>query len=266
MSVPLSVIIIAKNEEKRIKECLESVYSWAAEIVIIDDESTDKTCDIARPYTDKIFRRHMDQEGKQRNFGASKASYDWILILDCDERPTLELKTEIANIIENPVANTVAYWVPQINYLGDVQLKYGGWSNPHIRLYDRRYVRWSEAAHDLVHPGLKVDPDKLGGNLKSSMIHYGFANIEDFIRKVNRQSTLEAVKWHLDGRNMSRGKAMWRTVDRFFRRYIGKKGHKDGYLGFVAAVLSSFYEFAAYSKYLEIKKNGAYLDLVKKNG
>ena len=259
MSLALSIIILAKNEEKRIEECLKSVHGWADEIIIVDDGSTDKTVEIASRFTQKIFKRTMDLEGKQRNFGVDQSKNKWVMMLDCDERPTDELKKEIEDTLKNGLPDCVAYWVPQINFLGDVQLKHGGWSNPHIRLYQKEFVRWSEAKHDVVHPGIKVAEGKRGGNLKGSLIHYNFANIEDLIKKVNRQSTLEAVKWHLDGRKMSFGKAMWRTIDRFFRRYIGKKGYKDGYYGFVAAVLSGFYQFAAYSKYKEIKERGIYL-------
>jgi hypothetical protein len=88
--------------------------------------------------------------------------------------------------------------------------------------------------------------------------------VENFIAKMNRYSTLEATKWYLDGRKMPLGKAMWRSWDRFFRRFILKKGYKDGYYGFVAAVLSGFHEFAAYSKYREMKEKGSYLDRIVK--
>jgi glycosyltransferase involved in cell wall biosynthesis len=260
--VPLaiSVVIIAKNEQGRIKDCLESVYGWADEIVIVDDESTDDTRTLALKYTDTIFTRHMDIEGKQRNFGASKSKNDWIMLLDCDERMTDDLKNEIATAIKEGDPKIAAYWAPQINYLGDVQLNHGGWSNPHIRLYNKKYVKWSEADYDVIHPGLKFSDGYRGGNLKAKTIHYSFRNVEDFIKKINRYSTLEATKWYLDGRKMSMGKAMWRSWDRFFRRFISKKGYKDGYYGFVAAVLSGFHEFAAYSKYKEMKEKGYYLD------
>ena len=260
MKIPLSIVVIAKNEEKRIKECMESVCGWSDEIIVVDDNSTDNTIKIAREYTDKIFSRKMDLEGKQRNFGVAKAKNDWVMMLDCDERPTEELKKEIETVLAKEKGECAAYWVPQINYLGEVQLSYGGWANPHVRLYNKNYVKWSEAAYDVVHPGIHIAPGCKGGNLKEALIHYNFANIEDFISKVNRQSTLEAVKWHLDGRKMTLGKALWRTIDRFFRRYIGKKGYKDGYYGFIAAVLSGFYQLAAYSKYLEIKERGIYLN------
>jgi len=263
MPVAVSVVIIAKNEHNRIKDCIESVHGWADEIVIVDDESTDDTRTIASKYTDMIFTRRMELEGKQRNFGASKAKNDWILLLDCDERMTDDLKNEISLIIKDGDVKTAAYWAPQINYLGDVQLNHGGWSNPHIRLYNKKYVNWSEANYDVIHPGLKFLDGHRGGNLKSKSIHYSFRNTEDFIAKINRYSTLEATKWYLDGRKMSTSKAMWRAWDRFFRRFISKKGYKDGYYGFVAAILSGFHEFAAYSKYREMKEKGYYIDRFK---
>jgi len=260
--VPLliSVVIIAKNEQSRIKDCLESVCGWADEIVVLDDESTDDTRSIVLKYTDKIFTRHMDLEGKQRNFGASKVKNDWILTLDCDERLTEDLKNEIAVALKEGDPKIAAYWAPQITYLGDVQLNHGDWSNPHIRLYNKNYAKWSEADFDVVHPGFKISEGYRGANLKGKTIHYSFRNVEDFIAKINRYSTLEATKWYLDGRKMSLGKAIWRSGDRFWRKFIRKEGHKDGYYGFVAAVLSGFHEFAAYSKYREIKEKGYYID------
>jgi glycosyltransferase involved in cell wall biosynthesis len=258
MSVLLSVVVIAKNEQGRIKDCLESVHGWADEIVLVDDESTDDTRSLALKFTDKIFTRRMELEGKQRNFGASKAKNNWILILDCDERLTDELKDEIAVTLKAADPKVVAYWAPQINYLGDVELNHGGWSNPHIRLYNKNHVKWSEAEYDVIHPGLKIAEGYRGGNLKAKNIHYSFRNVENFIAKINRYSTMEATKWYLDGRKMPMGKAMWRSWDRFFRRFILKKGYKDGYYGFVAAVLSGFHEFAAYSKYREMKEKGYY--------
>jgi hypothetical protein len=152
-----------------------------------------------------------------------------------------------------------AYWAGQTTYLGDVPLNHGDWSNPHIRLYNKNYGKWSEADHDVVHPGFKISEGYRGANLKGKTIHYSFRNVEDFIAKINRYSTLEATKWYLDGRKMSLGKAIWRAGDRFLRKFIRKQGHKDGYYGFVAAVLSGFHEFAAYSKYREIKEKGYYI-------
>lgn len=258
--VPISVIVITKNEQDNIDDCLKSVYAWADEIIIVDDESTDRTLEIAGRYTDKVFTRKMDLEGRQRNWGASKAKNAWVMMIDSDERMTPELQKEIESVITSNSEKAVAYWVPRKNYFGDKWLKYGGWyPASHIKLYKKDFLKWREVPADIVHPGVDITDGSQGLNLKNHLIHYNFKNIEDFIKKVNRQTTLEAIKWHLQGKKIGLAHGLWKAFDRFWRRYVRKKGYKDGYYGFVAAALSGFYQFAAYSKFREIKEKGNYL-------
>lgn len=257
---PLSVIIITKNEENNIEACLRSVYPWADEIIIVDDRSTDRTIEIASHYTDKVFTREWDLEGKQRNWGASQSRNTWVMMLDADERMTEEAQKEIGESLAQEDSKVVAFWVPRKNYFGDKWLQYGGWyPAQHIKLYKKDFLKWREVAHDVVHPGVDIKDGYFGGKLKNHLIHYNFKDIEDFIKKVNRQSTLEAIKWHLEGKKISLIHGLWKSFDRFWRRYIRKKGYKDGYYGFIAAALSGFYQFAAYAKFREIKEKGTYL-------
>jgi glycosyltransferase involved in cell wall biosynthesis len=262
--MPVSMVILTKNESDGISDCLKSVFGWADEIIIVDDESTDNTRDICTNFTERIFVRKMELEGKQRNFGAQQARNEWVMMMDADERMTPEVKQEVEGVVASGNKEVVAYWVPRKNYIGDYWLRYGGWyPAPHIKLYKKDFLKWKEIPADVVHPGIEIAKGFRGGQLKSCLIHYNFKNVEDFIQKVNRQTTLEAIKWHLHGKKMSLGKGMWRILDRFCRRFIGKKGYRDGYYGFVAAVLSGFYQFAAYSKYRELKEKGFYLDRIK---
>jgi len=85
-------------------------------------------------------------------------------------------------------------------------------------------------------------------------VHKGYPDFEHFLGSVNRQTTLEAEKWIATGRKMSLGKALWRTFDRFFRRYLRKKGYKDGLNGFMIAYFDSFYQFMSYIKFIEMKR------------
>ena len=267
MRPKISVVIIGKNEEKNIDECLKSVSDWADEIVFIDDFSMDSTVDIVKKEKKAVvFQRKMDLEGKQRNFAAQKASNDWVMILDCDERATIEVKKEIDELFSRKDEKEVAFWIPIQNYIGDYWLRWGGWyPAPSIRFYNRKYFGWKECVYDVVHPGVEflVPGYKQGKDLRNHITHYNYTNIEDFIRKTNRLTTLDAIKWYLDDRYMPLHRGLRRTVDRFFRRYIRKRGYNDGYYGFIASFLSGFYELAAYSKYREIIKKGYYL---KQNG
>ncbi|MBN1405963.1 MAG: glycosyltransferase family 2 protein, partial [Candidatus Omnitrophica bacterium] len=244
---PVSVVIITKNEEKRLRDCLLSV-NWAKEIIIVDDESTDMTVDIAREYTDKIFIRKMDMEGAHRNFAYSKAAEAWILSLDADERVSEELKNEIIKIVTAPNACN-GFAIPRKNYIGDYWIRYGGWyPSAQLKLFKNGALKYEEAE---VHPRVFMQDPR--GELKGDIIHYTYKNIGDFVSKLNKQTTLEAKKWIRDRRKMSLSRALRRTTDRFFRSYNKKQGKKDGIIGYVLAILGGFYQMLSYAKYWEEK-------------
>ncbi|MFH1778831.1 MAG: glycosyltransferase family 2 protein [Candidatus Omnitrophota bacterium] len=246
--VPISVVVIVKNEEKRIAECLESV-KWADEIVVLDDMSEDKTVEIAKRYTDKVHQRKMDIEGRHRNYAYSLAKNKWVLSLDADERATPQLKDEIEGVVRTK-DEYYGFSIPIRNYIGDYWIKHGGWyPSPQVRLFKKDHFRYEEAE---VHPRI-IMPDPRGF-LKSDIIHYNYKDFHDAVRKLNKQTTLEATKWIRDKRKMTLFKALWRTVDRFIRRYFGKKGYRDGVIGLALAVFSGFYQFLTYAKYWELKQ------------
>lgn len=244
--VPISVVVLTKNEEKRITACLESV-KWADEIIIVDDESTDKTLDIVRKYTDRIFIRKMEVEGTHRNWAYAQAKNTWVLSLDADELATPELKIEIeAALKNNPQEN--GFTVPRRNFIGNYWVKSGGWyPSSQLKFFRKDKFRYEEVA---VHPRAFMDDPC--GHFKSDIIHYSYRDIEDFLNKLNNQTTREADKWYKQGKPMRLGRFIWRTVDRFFRSYLGKKGYKDGFMGFVIAYFAALYQFVSYLKYREI--------------
>ena len=102
--IPLSVLVITRNEERNIAECLQSV-SWAGEIIVVDAESKDKTVDIARGFTGKIYLEPWEGFAEAKAFGATKAAHPWILWLDADERVTPELSEEIQSTTPIPAAD-----------------------------------------------------------------------------------------------------------------------------------------------------------------
>ena len=244
--IPLSVVVLTKNEAACIAECLESVR-WADEIIVVDDESTDKTLDIVKRYAAKVFIRKMDVEGRHRNWAYAQARNDWVLSLDADEQVTDELCREISSVI--PSDKFAAFSVPLRNYISKYWVRHGGWyPASKVRLFRKDKFKYEEAE---VHP--RVFIDGTCGHLKSDIVHKGYPDIEHFLSSVNRQSTWEARKWINTGRKMSLGRATWRALDRFFRRYIRKKGYKDGLYGFVIAYFDSLYQILSYVKYIEMK-------------
>ena len=246
---PLTVAIIVKNEERRLEECLASV-SWASEIVILDDMSTDRTVEIAKKYTDKIFQRPMDIEGRQRNFAYSKASNEWVLSIDADERVTPELCAEIEKTLSANSGEYTAYAIPIKTFLGKRWIKGGGYYPARkLRLFKKEKFRYEEAR---VHP--RVFLEGKCGELNGDILHYSWRNLSDFLNKFNRETSLEAEKWILDRRKVSLPNTLRKFVDRFLKNYFLKRGWKDGFPGFLMSFFHSLYQLISYAKYYEIKK------------
>lgn len=242
----LSAVILTKNEEARISKCLDSV-KWTDEIIIVDDESIDKTVEIARLYTDKIFVKKMDIEGRHRNWAYARAKNVWILSLDADEMVTPQLRAEIEEVLKNnPKEN--GFTIPRRNYIGDYWVKYGGWyPSPQLKLFKKDKFRYEEVS---VHP--RAFMDNPCGHLKCDLIHYSYKNLDDFLNKLNNQTTREAKKWFDQNKPMRLGRFIYRSMDRFVRTYIGRRGYKDGFMGFVVAMFASLYQFISYLKYREL--------------
>ena len=246
----VTVVIIAKNEEKNIAECLDSVHGWADEIIVVDDESADKTRDICSKYTDKVISKKMEVEGTHRNWAYAQAKNTWILSLDADEQVTAELKEEISSILNAPEVKYVSFSIPLRNFIGDYWVRHGGWYPAgKVRLFRKDKFKYEDVK---VHPRVFIDGGC--GHLTKDIIHKGYPDFAHFLESINRQTTWEAEKWVTTGRQMSRGRITWRAIDRFFRRFIGKKGYKDGFIGFMIAYFDSFYQVLSYAKYWELRK------------
>lgn len=256
MITPISVVIIAKNEEKRLPECIKSVAGWADEIIVVDDESTDQTREIAKSLGAKVFIRKMENEGIHRNWAYAQTKNEWVFSVDCDERPTEELKKEISQVIADPKHNF--YDIPFRTYIGDYWIRWGGWyPGPKVKLFKKSKFKYEEVE---VHP--RIFAEGKAGHLKNDVIHYSYRDFTDFLTKTNKQTTWEAKKWFdLTMREPHKAKTkmrminwLWRAFDRFFRTFVAKKGYRDGFIGFMIAYYSSMYQIISYAKYWEMRK------------
>jgi glycosyltransferase involved in cell wall biosynthesis len=246
--IPLTVVIIAKNEEANIEEGLTSVFGWADEIIVVDDLSTDKTVEISKKYA-RVLSRKMENEGVHRNWAYAQARNSWVLSLDADEKVTPELQKEISREIK--IAVHAAFDIPLRNFIGNYWVKHGGWyPASKVRLFRKEKFRYEEVQ---VHPRVFIDGSC--GHLKKDIIHKGYPDLEHFLSSVNRQTTLEAQKWVDTGRKYPCALMLWRATDRFFRRYFLKKGCLDGMYGFMIAYFDTLYQFLSYVKYREILNN-----------
>ncbi len=243
----LSVVTIAKNEEANIAACINSAKDWADEHIVVDDFSSDKTVEIAKANGAIVFQRKMNIEGVHRNWAYSKAKNEWVLSLDADEEVTPELKEEIMRAIQSD--DHVVYNIPLRTCMGKYGGQYGGWCpGRKDRLFKKNEFKYEEVG---VHP--RVFYKGTCGRLNSDIIHKGYEDFSELFRGLNGQTTLEAQKWFNEGRKMGVGLMLWKALDRFFRAYVGKKGYKDGVVGFVVAMNSALYQIFSYVKYRELK-------------
>ena len=191
----------------------------------------------------------MDIEGIHRNWAYAQAKNEWVLSLDADETATDELKQEITETLKN---NTPfhAFSIPLKNYIGDYWVQYSGWYPAgKLRLFMKSRFHYEEVE---VHPRVFLKGET--GHLTQDIVHKGYPDFEHFLASLNRQTTLEARKWINTNRQMSLGRAVWRTIDRFPRSFIRKKGYKDGFIGFMIAFFASLYQIISYAKYWEMKR------------
>jgi glycosyltransferase involved in cell wall biosynthesis len=247
--VPITVVVITKNEEDNIAECLESA-GFADETVVLDDNSTDKTVEIARRYTDKVSSRKMDIEGRHRNYAYSLARNNWVLSLDADERISPELAEELSILLKSPMKDK-AYTIPIRTFIGKRWIRHAGWyPAPKVRLFDKRHFKYEEAE---VHP--RVFIDGTCGHLKKDIVHYSYRDFHDFYQSLNNQTTLEARKWFKERRDINFIKMYRKAISRFIKAYIQKGGFMDGLLGFAVSYAGGLYQFMSFMKYREMLEN-----------
>ncbi len=245
----LSVVISSFNEEKNIVDCLKS-SAFADEIILVDNSSTDKTKEIAKKYTQKIFTRPNHQMlNINKNFGFLKASSEWILCLDADERITAELAKEIITTISNPKAD--GYKIPRKNIIFGKWIEHTGWYPDYqLRLFKRNKGRFAEKH---VHEMLKVDGEV--EVLNSPIEHQNYQTISQFIDKMNRIYTPnEAENLLKNGYSFNWLDSVRFPVREFLSRFFARKGYKDGLHGLVLSFLMAFYHLIIFVRLWEQMK------------
>ncbi len=251
----LSVVVVTRNEEPLIKQCLDSV-KWADEVIVVDSESTDRTVEAAKRYTDKVFviKKDTHDANINKEFGLNKATGDWILFLDADEIVPPEVRTEIEGILSKDDKTFDGYLVLRKNLFLGRWMKHGGWWGyaANVELVRRGKGRWPVGMHQT----LQVDGNV--GYLRNPVIHDTHRSISQWIDKMNEYTSVEAGERFEKRENFQRGHAIFFPAAVFLRNYFVKAGFRDGFHGFVAAVLASYYEFVRNVKLWEkqVKRPG----------
>jgi glycosyltransferase involved in cell wall biosynthesis len=247
----ISVLINTLNEENNIRNCLESV-KWADELIVVDMYSDDKTVEIAKEYTDKIYYfERLGYADPARQYALEKATNSWILVIDADEMVPVGLKRELEKIMKYGIADVVR--IPRNNYIFGHLMKGTGWGalqDMHYRFFKRDYVSFNGKIHAFteITDDAKIYEIK---NPKNGFIHFNHIDIEYFIEKLNRYTTIEAKNMFNNDKKPPKTflEELFRIIYEFFNRFFIKGGYKDGFLGFYLALLMGAYRASAYFKY-----------------
>jgi glycosyltransferase involved in cell wall biosynthesis len=248
MKSAISAIIIVRDAERHIGDCLASV-SWCDEIVVLDSGSSDRTVQIARLHTDRVFEEQWKGYGPQKQSALKKATSQWVLSIDADERVEGELREEILRTV-NAGGPENGYRIPRNNFFGQKWLRHGGQYPDYVlRLFRRSAGRFSP---DMVHE--KVIVDGKVGRLRNPLIHYAFEDISSRLQKMDKYSTLAARQLHEGGKRAGSLTPLVHCASLFVKDYLLRLGFLDGWEGLNVAALKSLGAYFKYAKLLELQK------------
>lgn len=241
--VKLSVIIITRDEEETLRDCLESV-AFADEAIVLDSASTDRTVEIARSMGARLeSTTDWPGFGPQKNRALALATGDWVLSIDADERVSPALKAEILCAIENPLAD--CYAIPRLSQFAGSFIRHGGWYPDYVpRLFRRGTARFS---NDLVHERLVFEGPQV--KLKNHLVHFGFRDFSSTLKKIDQYSSAWSRQAQASGKKAGFFSALSHAIAAFFKTYIVKAGFLDGSAGLAVAISSAE---VAYYKYLKL--------------
>lgn len=242
----ISAVLVVKNEENNIDECLSSLKGFVDEIIVIDDGSSDRTKDIATKYTGKIIAANSKESFDElRNIGIEKAQGEWILVIDADERLSKSLADELRGIARENKADVV--FIPRKNIIFNKWIEHTGlWPDYTPRFFRKGKVRWQVGVHK--EPLIEGRSTYLEAKEELAITHYNYSSTSQYLNKLDRYTDIEAKfrKVNLEDVYSS-------PNDDFINRFFSREGYKDNLHGFVLSSLQAFYTLILYVKLWENK-------------
>lgn len=246
--IPLTVVILTRNEADNITDCINSV-SFADEVLVLNNGSTDNTVELAQALGATVIERDLNNDySGQRNFGIETAKNNWILMLDADERVTEKLAYEIKVCVE--VNKDACYQISRENHFLERKVLHGVLRPDNVeRLFKKEGSFYEGLVHERLHtPYAK---QKLSGRL----IHYPYKSWEAHMKKMNRYTTLLAIKYHEKGKKCHFfSDILIKPLWAFFKMYVIHAGFLDGKLGFEFCLTHYFYTLEKYLKLNSLNK------------
>jgi glycosyltransferase involved in cell wall biosynthesis len=246
--LPVSVCIVARNEEKNLPRLLASVSGWVSEIVLVLNQTTDSSEDIAVGYGARVEHRPWIGYRDTKNVALELASQPWVLALDADEEVSVELKTEICGFFSTQVHEKYAgaRFPRKSRFLGRWILHGDWYPDRQLRLFRKGAGRWGGSPeHD------KIELQGACWNMSADLLHFSNPSIASYIGKINvfsdyflRRQLEKGARWSVTG-------AVFRACWRFVRAYLVRLGFLDGFPGLFIATSTAYSTFVRYSRMYE---------------
>ena len=238
----ISVIILTKNEERNIAECLDGL-DWCDEKIVIDDNSEDKTVQVAEKKGAKVYTHKLVNFSDQRNFAIEKAKGNWLLYVDADERVSPELCFEITHHINVSIDNYSGFYIKRVDIIWGKKLKYGESQGLKLlRLAKKDSGKWTGDVHETwAVPGKK----RL---LINPLYHYPHQTIAEFLGEINNYTDIRSKELFKQNVKTNWFLIILYTKAKFAQNYFIKLGFLDGMPGFISALMMSFHSYLVRGK------------------
>jgi (heptosyl)LPS beta-1,4-glucosyltransferase len=250
VTVELAAVVLTKNEERHIGDCLDSL-AWADERVVFDDFSKDRTVEIAEAHGAQVMQHALESFAAQRDAALAAVDAEWILFLDADERVTPALAAEVRRVTRYEADQARAgWWVPRHNYMIGHQMQGGGWYPD----YQLRLLRRGKARYDPAHPVHEiVILEGKAGYLENPFVHYNYDTVGQFRQKMGRYTQFEAHILHGQGVRVRPWTYVTMPLREFWRRFVTLRGYRDHVYGLLFCGLMAWYTFLTYQRLRELK-------------
>jgi len=240
----LTGIVPVLDEESNVEACIRSFAEICDEIIVVDSGSRDRTVEIARRFTDRIYVRPWVDYRTFCKFAIPRARHRWLLIVDADERVTPTLRKEIRERVDAEGAGAVGFRMKRSSHFMGRRIRYSGWQNDFVYRCFRKGKGGPRERE--VHPGIVIDGPI--APLDGLLLHFPYPNLEDYFRKFNRYTSAAARDRLKAGKRARWSDRFLSPPARFLRTYFLRYGFLDGYPGFVLSLLGAFYVFTRYTK------------------
>lgn len=250
--LPISVVMIARNEEHNLPRSLRSVCDWVEELIVVINDCEDGTALVAGEFGARVIEHPWISYVDQKNFAIKQANAPWVFSLDADEEVSQELRQQIAAAIDTIPEQVCGIRFPRLNRFLGRWMKHGDWYPDMLtRMFRNGSGRFTGT---FIHEKLEVDGGLL--TLSGDLLHYPYDSMRDQIDKISHFANYFAAERILKKRRWRLSETLLRPFWRFFRAYVIRRGFLDGFPGFYLAVETAFSTFARYGRLYEAERLG----------